>query len=76
MEGGAVCYKANHLSKQILSEKGTFILGAKVNLNLTPAVFLTAFPFGPWLSTRLYVMSKDYFSTPFVIASEKLKVTS
>ena len=46
----------------------------KLTFKLDPCWFLTAFPFGPWQSSKLYVISKDYFCSPFVIASEKLKI--
>lgn len=46
----------------------------KLTFKLDPCWFLTAFPFGPWQSPKLYVISKDYFCPPFVIASEKLKI--
>lgn len=55
-------------------ERSFYLWEQKLTFQLDPCCFLTAFPFGPWLSSRLYVILKDYFC-PFVLASGKLKVS-
>lgn len=47
--------------------------GAGLAIQLDPCCFLTAFPFGLRQPSQFYVISKDYFSPPFVTTSGKFR---
>lgn len=47
--------------------------GAGLAVKLDPCCFITAFPFGLWQSSGVYVISKDYLSPPFVTTSGKFR---